>query len=817
MTIPQKIPFDFSNPSRKGKTIKAYGIDLGTSNSSISVASVMPEDLGHPIITSIEIAQPTLKGVHVDSVVPSVVALLDGHLFVGQGAKKLRARIGNHAGGLQAMRDVFWDCKNHMGRNHVFHGAPDGFEMPKDIAAHILRFLANQGIGEPYDTVRTVVTVPASFGPDQRSETLWACTDAGLGADENELLDEPLAAFLGYLHEKGFAEFQHSGPVPCNLLVFDFGGGTCDIAIFQIGLDRLNGMTSSSLGVSRYLRLGGGDIDLAIVHEILMPALCEQNGLDLLDLSYEDKKTRIEPALINVAEFMKTTICDAIRTMLRNGQRIDMENTMQVDAVHTLTIGSGTVLKLRLPSVSIEQFDSLLDPFFDTDLLYPQDNEYRMTCSIFAPITDVLERTGLKPEDIHHVLLAGGSSRIPRAQEELNVFFPKAVIHTFDERGDGLTAVSRGAALQALSLQVCGRGLIQPTSGGSVYIKTNSGPVELVKRNTVLPSPGKDAWAAMNDLSVPETSLSGPLDMRVHFVNDLGEDLGVQAWEVEPPVVKGQPLRLEYRMDGNQIFEARLSVLDDNGKRTMCCEIENPHVRVCNPGALRDEIEELEDSYRAIREPSGGSIDTLRRLIPLYEKIGHREKALDACRSVLRRSNGTDLGMLNKMGLIYGDCGDHDKEIETLSKAAEQGCEPAMFNLALRRHKRREYDDAIQSLDQADHGRNYGPNLALRAVIARDMGDEDGRTAYGARALSAFGVLESLDDWELHWFRTVAELAGETALVERIQEERKRRAAPSKEDVTGVLPDYFGAPARTASHARHGELERGRDDAREEI
>jgi len=106
---------------------------------------------------------------------------------------------------------------------------------------------------------RVVVTVPVSFQAAQRHDTLRAAELAGLEVQGVDLLDEPVAAFLDYLvdHSQNLLPALET---PKNLVVFDFGGGTCDVAVFQVKLSRgQDPIQIAPLTVSRYHRLGGGD------------------------------------------------------------------------------------------------------------------------------------------------------------------------------------------------------------------------------------------------------------------------------------------------------------------------------------------------------------------------------------------------------------------------------------------------------------------------------------------------------------------------------------------------------------------------------
>ena len=142
-----------------------------------------------------------------------------------------------------------------------------------------------------------------------RNDTLLAAELADLNLEGGDLLDEPVAAFLDYLMSKGGLELG-GAHAEKRLVVFAFGGGTCDVAVFSIHASEKEApIKISPLSVSRYHRPGGGDIDRAILYDMLIPELVEQNGLGQFDLSFEDKKKFIEPALLSVAEALKISLC----------------------------------------------------------------------------------------------------------------------------------------------------------------------------------------------------------------------------------------------------------------------------------------------------------------------------------------------------------------------------------------------------------------------------------------------------------------------------------------------------------------------------
>ncbi len=215
------------------------------------------------------------------TLVPSVMAFHDQQVYVGAGAKDLRARIGDLK--LERNRNIFWDCKNDIGVPRTYHKAPLGFRAAKELGGHLLKFLTDSASDADSPTAdATVVTVPASFQAAQRLDTLGAAELAGIELTAGALLDEPVAAFIDYVFTHGTKIFGGISE-PRRLVVFDFGGGTCDVALFELRPPKPGapaGVGVAPLSVSRYHRLGGGDIDRKIVVEVLIPRACRHDRRD---------------------------------------------------------------------------------------------------------------------------------------------------------------------------------------------------------------------------------------------------------------------------------------------------------------------------------------------------------------------------------------------------------------------------------------------------------------------------------------------------------------------------------------------------------
>ena len=459
--------------------IRALGIDLGTTNSVVVEAIFDPES-GDIEIKPLEIEQPSRLGNYTSHLVPSVVACYDGQIWVGSGAKELRSHLTDFNFNLKENKNIFWGCKNFMGVRLTYHQADLKFRTAKDIASHVLKFLYDASIKKQNGTVsKTVITVPASFQPAQKQDTMDAASIAGITLDDGCLLDEPIAALFGYLSSQKNRIFDETD-TPKNLLVFDFGGGTCDIAIFKLLTSKsAQPVGISPLSVSRYLRLGGGDIDNAIVLKILLPQLLKQNGLNEFDLNYQQKRGYVIPSLLGVAESLKIAISSEIYRLKQFGRWNEKRETLyhELPSACSCNVPKYSELVLKNPRLSAIEFEEILKPFTDVDILYPIQDEYSITSSIFSPIQDALERCNLGPEEIDFCLLAGGSSLIPQIEETLNQYFTNGSLLRFNHFDQLQTSIAVGASLQALSLSIFNRKLVQPMSSDDISIRTKAGPL----------------------------------------------------------------------------------------------------------------------------------------------------------------------------------------------------------------------------------------------------------------------------------------------------------------------------------------------------
>lgn len=786
--------------------IRVLGIDLGTTNSTVAEVIWNPRESTVIPVRCLEIDQPTASGVYTHLLVPSAVAIQGGKVVIGEGAKRMQSRAVEF--GLEREKSLFLECKNDIGALKTYHRAPEGFRSAAEIGGKLLGFLKQAALeADSTPIARIAVTVPASFQAAQRLDTVKAAELAGISITGGDLLDEPVAAFLDYLmsHPDEIGDRLSVGK---KLVVFDFGGGTCDVAVFR--LDKAQGaqcLKISPLAVSRYHRLGGGDIDRAIVYEVLLPQLLRQNELEAFDLSFEDKKNFIEPAYVGVAEALKTGLCYEIARLESFGQYAETDKTQIVKrqpGLHQCRL-KDRVLDLQSPSLTAAQFEEMLKPFLDHDLLYARETEYRLTCSILAPIQDALERAQLTAAEIDLCLLVGGSSLIPQVTKAVASFFPKANLLRHSSAESLQVAVARGAAYHALALALYGQSIFKLVTPDRIAIGTTSGFYQLVPQGATLPFPNANGWAEAADLTVPASSLTGTVELIVEIVaGDKGAERSLlnTTWAIRGPVKKGDPLHLQFRIDENQVFHFRLTLAEDPSASPFIGHIENPLSNVVNPHAKRLLIQQMEEDLRTGKIPQRKIPDSVVEIARNYAELQQIEKAISYLRRALQMKNGPDAYILNLLGIYHGELGDFEKQEKFYREAAVANTHDAapLFNLSLSQYRRKLYPKALVTVDEALKRANEGPSLTLKAQISDALGKPEAMRESLSQALVQFGSgkkseLKQFSDWELGWYLTACRLANDEDRMSAAAQEQKRRRSKTSEETSASGLHPMLAPA----------------------
>ncbi len=745
------------------------GIDLGTTKSCIAITG--PDaTTGKPTCQLVDLAGlPGCRG----PVFPSAVGVCEGQRLFGEDALRLRGRPG-----LRGDRDYFHETKNLMGLRYTFERAPMGLQNPTQVATAVLGRLwelACQKADLP-DEAPVVITVPASFQGTQRRATLEAAR-AVLGSDrEIRLMDEPCAAFLDLEHRQPDAVKRIRDGA--NLVVFDFGGGTCDVAIFR--LMRQGALFGTRLlGSSRYHRLGGGDIDRAIVHDHLLPRLMIDNGLGPHELSWGERKDGLERQLLDAAEALKIALCWQM-------QGAGDEASSCMAALSPIEIRYGERrLHLRTPSLSAKAFDLLLKPFLDPEPPPDASDEYVQRSSIFAPILQALSRARLQPEDIDAFVLCGSSTLLPQVLGALKRRFPDAKM-LLDDDFDALQGtVARGAAWQARALARTGQPLIVPVCSNSLSLATGSGPMVLATAGQQVPMQSPTAIK----LRPPVDSEHEPVSICVEVVTEGERMVGRSLWQLPPPVRRSDALELSWTLDEDQCAELHLVRAGSTDTRDLHMRFEAPIMHRDAGQAVRVRLLEREEAMRRGEIPIGDLAQTYETLARDCAALGEPHKALHYVAHAMQEVGATPR-LLNLRGLYSKQRGDIEAAIASYRDAGD--CGMTRFNLALLHYERGEYPEALKEVEESIELDGCRAYRVLQGNILQKHGREDEARQAWQDAVGGRLLLPQLETWDLQWLRTAAQRLANKRLVQRIDahlQDEEHRAQPPRQ---GMLPERAG-------------------------
>lgn len=761
------------------KPIRVWGIDLGTTNSAITEVVWEPGML-EPKCHCIELAQKTETGERTDALVPSVVAYRGSELWIGDGAKRLLAYPDIY----RNEQNIFAETKNEIGLKKTYARAPEESKHPWHIAGHILKFIREQAERQYGSrSQRTVVTVPASFQINQRQDTIQAARKAGINIGDFDLLDEPTAALIDYLLSPETPPMR-SGQ--SNVMVFDFGGGTCDISTVKLTSEQ-NGLPEASmLAASRYHRIGGSDIDRAIVHQLMIPELLRQHNIESLALSFTDKKKTLEPILMPRAEALKIALCREIWRLRGHGNWNDSTKATTRTEQPEFTVKLGArELRYAKPTLTAVDFEEVLEPFLEREVLYPHESEYALSCSIFAPITDSLERANLTPTDVTSVLLVGGSSLIPQVQDAVRAFFGAAEIWAYKEYMQTQLAVSRGAAWHAYFMEATGKPFIQPIVPDTIALRAEGRDqyLDLIPLGVTVPFPADGSFKEFK-VELPKSGLQ-QLTMEV-VARSTGQRLFLEHWKLPEGTDARDPISIKARLTSNSQLEIQASLKLDPAS-VFEKAADNPLVNVVNPGVIRLQIQEIEEEIRTAGQLNEDHADRLVELARLYDELGHQEKAIECLRSALRLVNRTDLYMLNLQGIYYSKLGDMARAAQCYEDAvrATPTESTPVFNLSLAYERQGDVLKALEAIEKAiSISPNDGPYLVRKGNLLRRLGRETEANQAFANAEEAFpsqSAMKSMSDFELRWYETLSRITGNTERLEAIELEKKRRHKSSTE------------------------------------
>lgn len=470
------------------------GIDFGTSTTVVSIAT---KENGVDKIKTlpIKLTQILEDGtIYQSEKLPSVIAWYNDRLLVGEGASNLKYALTKG-------KNIWFSFKMEIGEDlgakyyNSEVGNIDGIKIrnPKDcvrvffmyLNMLITKYCKDSGLPE---NILYAVSIPASFEANQRKELMEALESNGMNVSKQSLIDEPNAAFISYISDSEDSEkpLLISPHYNTKVLVFDFGGGTCDISILEIGKSA-NGLYSKNVAISKYTKLGGDDVDRYITYKYILPRFLEANSVKIEE--FRSKEIQFfATQLYKVSERLKILLCKKISNQmykLEIPESVKASSARETISIPLMIESKKGVLTQSEFHLTIQELSEVMSVFIRKSRIATDIKGQEEYNNIFMPIESAIKKANVKRAEIDYVLLIGGSAQNPFIQEALkNDFEDSDILVPQDLQAH----VSKGAAIHSLLMNGMNKCIIQPITSEPIFVITkDTANKVLIPAGTTIP------------------------------------------------------------------------------------------------------------------------------------------------------------------------------------------------------------------------------------------------------------------------------------------------------------------------------------------
>lgn len=749
--------------------ITYVGIDFGTSTTVVSIATGNPK-LGNLESKAIDLNQKLYEGqIYTNYKIPTMVGWYKNTLLVGQGANDLKQKLKQ---GKNLWHSFKMELGEDMGAKYAeseLNNDKIKILNPKDVTTLFFKYLKTQI--EKYvkehnlpSIIEYAVSIPASFEANQRKDLIDSLHANQMMLQKQALIDEPNAAFLSYISNQNPQNEVHiSEDFSTNILVFDFGAGTCDISILEIA-NTAKGYQSKNLAISRFDALGGNDIDKKIARDILFQQFLNTNNINE-DIFKTKEKNIILSRLEKPAELLKIKVSEELNLIKDHndfGEIIKKDKIVQINHKIERETIKGTFI-LEEPQLSYTEFVDIIDSFTTSNI---EDRENPNAKTIFTPIVSALEKANLHFDDIDYILFIGGSAKNPLIQKALKEYFEDSV---YLIPKDLQAHVSAGAAIHSLMYNGFGKTLINAITSESLLAMVKDGNREtlttLLKAGTTIPCQD----VIIDNLQVQrENQNTIEIPIYIGSKDKLLHNIKIDSKNPNGFAIKDK-IKIVLSVNSDKMLLVKAFV---NNNESINIEPLNPFSNKIAHIKDRKKFE-IEREYNISKANNAGKDDlqSLKKRYQGYDKLELYFEAAEALEELYEKYN---YGSLNNIGVAYSNAGNEEKAMGYyLRDFEEHPSEVSAFNIANKyKYKNKtKYKEWLEKSLQVDE--NYNGSLYSYGVYLVDNGEEDRGYKMINRAFNSWESEYKNNNLSSHisWFISCAKYLEKYDLANQLEEE----------------------------------------------